>query len=455
MEIAIQAEPKDAQVISELLSPWRISFASFDQADVVIVCGQKPSQGKKTIVVPSDSREFKKWNNETEARVSRVPGKPIFVAAGSQTVLSIAPRMLYIHDKSPNSVPEDGFPPAVELNEELSFTTINIVEEFEKILDEAMNASLSTFYRLATSSPVPYTVMPKIVRDILMKRSAEQHNLTFCDKLPLDALRFVLIGALERLTKQKLRKKTWNGKKSACLVTHDVDTQNGLHHAKTLKKLEDRYDLSSTWFLPSKHYRLEQETIRELADHCEIGAHDTKHDGKLWRLPEGKLAERLHEAKETLEKIVGRCVHGFRAPLLQHSFKITEAAREAGYAYDASVPTWEPKHPSTMGSHGVGTVFPLNLYGIVEIPLVLPQDHQLLHVLGMTPRQTLETWMKLKEEVKDIGGICTILVHPDYELAKHSNSGSYEEFLNNLAADVHAWTTVPNDLINMSQSVEH
>jgi peptidoglycan/xylan/chitin deacetylase (PgdA/CDA1 family) len=265
-------------------------------------------------------------------------------------------------------------------------------------------------------------------------------------------LRFILSSAIEKLSEKKIERKTWNGKKYAFILTHDVDTREGLRKAKKLKKIEHKYDVPSAWYVPSKRYKLDADAINELANHGEVGAHDTKHDGKLNRLSRNALVERLREAKQILENITGEKVEGFRAPLLQHSVKIIQALRDVRYSYDTSVPTWEPRHPNTMNSQGIGTMYPLTLEGVTEIPVTLPQDQQLLHVLGLSPKEVTRKWMKMIDTIKEISGLCTVLMHPDYELADPENLGLYEELLNMIASDSEALVSLPRNIAALVKS---
>ena len=451
LKIAVQGQAADVEVIRELLSPWNVSFTSLDEAEVVIAYKEKPLEPKKTIVVPSDSADFRKWVKDVKSRVVRKLGEPVFIDASSQTVLSIKPKMLYCYDGAVKPASKDT-PTAAELNEDLIFLKVDVVKEYDKILDETLNAKPSTLYRLLTGLPVPYTLAPERLKDFLMRKRGGKENLTFCDKLPLDALRFILVRAIEEILGEKLERKKWNGKKYAFILTHDVDTREGLRKAKMLKKIEHKYDVPSAWYVPSKRYKLDADAIRELANRGEVGAHGTKHDGKLNRLPRNALVERLREAKQILENITGEKVEGFRAPLLQHNVRIIHALRDAGYAYDTSIPTWEPRHPNTMKVHGIGTMYPLTLEGITEIPVTLPQDHQLLHVLGLSPKDVTREWINMIDTIKEIGGLCTILMHPDYELADPENLGKYEELLNTIASDNEVLVSLPINITTLVKS---
>jgi peptidoglycan/xylan/chitin deacetylase (PgdA/CDA1 family) len=445
LKIAVQGQAVDVEVIRELLSPWNISFTSLDEAEVVIVYKEKPLETEKTIVIPSDSADFRKWVNDVKSRVVRKLGEPVFIDASSQTVLKITPQMLYCYDAAVKPAPKDT-PTAAELNEDLIFLKVDIVKEYNKILDETLNAKPSTLYRLFTGLPIPYGIAPERLRNLFIKGHGGHDNLTFCDKLPLDALRFILVRAIEKLSEKKLRRKMWNGKRYACLVTHDVDTRKGLQRAKHLKKLEEKYNVPSAWYIPSKRYKLNLETIEELANYGEIGAHDTRHDGKLAQLPERKLVERLREAKQTIEKIINCSVEGFRAPLLQHSPSILRGLKEAGYNYDTSIPTWEPKHPRTMRPHGVGTTYPIFFDGVTEIPVSVVQDHQLLYALGLQPKGAIAEWLSMMSLIKKLGSCCVLLSHPEYKLFDMNNLAVYEEFLNVMASDEQVWLATPKQL---------
>jgi peptidoglycan/xylan/chitin deacetylase (PgdA/CDA1 family) len=446
LKIAIQAQPADAEVIRELLSPWKISFTSLDEAEVVVVYKEKPLEAKKTVVIPSDSADFMTWVKDVKLRGVRKLGEPVFIAASSQTVLSVNPEMLYYYDGLVKSAPENNPPTANEIDENLFFLTVDVVKECNKILDETLNAKPSTAYRLLTGLPVPYTIAPKKLRDLFMRGHGGRESLTFCDKLPLDALRFILVRAIERSSGKKLQRKTWNGKRYACLVTHDVDTREGLQRARHIKKLEEKYDIPSAWYIPSKGYKLNLETIKGLASYGEVGAHGTRHDGKLVRLPEQKLVRRLREARQTLEKIINCSVKGFRAPLLQHSPRVFRGLKEANYDYDTSIPTWEPKHPRTMRSHGLGTTYPMFFGGVTEIPISVVQDHQLLYALGLEPKKAIAEWFSMMAVIQELGGCCVLLSHPEYKLFGVNNLAVYEELLNNIMSDEQAWLATPKQL---------
>ena len=448
LNLSIEAPKADVEIILELLSPWDISFSELDEADITIVYKQKPSTTKDSIIVPSESESFLTWTKETGLEITRKTGFLTPVTATSQTTLIITPKTQYCFGKFVNVDFEEETPTGFQTEDDRLILKLDLVQEYRGIIDGILHPEQSSLHRVITGLPIPYGLAPKKLRDYLMKADKGQENLNLCDKLPIDALRFMLVNAIEKTSGEKTKLKSMFTNSSLYILTHDVETANGLQKAQILKKIEEKYDASSAWYVPSNRYKLNCETLREIANHGEVGSHDTKHDGKLAYLCKQKLVNRLIDARENLSKIAQQQVKGFRAPLLQHNNQIIEALGEAGYLYDTSIPTWEPKHPFTMKPHGIGTVFPLIIRKITEIPLTITQDHQLLHVLGLSKKEALKTWVEMASTIRDLGGVCMFLMHPDYEFAT-GNMENYEEIVNIITSDSKVTITVPSKICEM------
>ena len=447
--MAIQGHDADAKSVRELLSLWDIQFiASPEEAEIVLLYRGKLAENRKTIIIPSENPDFAALIKHLKLRVSKRTGESIPVATGRQTVLTIAPQIRYCYDGLAQSASDDIAPMATELSDDLISLSVDVANEYKKILSVATDADTSRWFRILTGLPIPYSMAPERLRNLVMRTNENHKTLTLQDRLPLDALRFILVKSIEKLSGTKLNRKSQNSEKCMCLLTHDVETSDGLKKSLILKKLEERYNVPSSWYIPAKHYRLDPEIVETLATHGEVGAHGNRHDGKLAMLPKKEMVDEICQARRTLENIIGKPIKGFRAPLLHCNKILIQALNEAGYVYDTSMPTWEPNHPSVMGPFGIGTVNLIRMNGILEVPLTLPQDHQMLHVLNMTAKQTTETWLRLMDVIRDIGGVCSILVHPDYELADPKNLSVYEELLNQVASDDENWIATPSQIMN-------
>lgn len=452
MKIAVISRKSEAEeIIRQLLWPWEATFTNSDNADVLIVHGEKPQENMPTIVVPSETAGFVEWLDDKRVNVSIRTGTRISVTVTPRTVLSMVPRIQYYFSGSTESVQLADQPQMIKLYKDMVILSIDIIEEYERIVNETLNPKPSALYNLLTSLPIPYGVAPRRLRNLVMRCNDSQVGLNLDDKLSLDVLRFLLYEAVEETTSQKLVKKKWNGKDCACAVTHDIETLHGLKMAERIKKIEEKYNVSSAWYIPSKRYALKPEIVRTLANFGEVGAHDTKHDGKLRNLSKRELAKRVSEVKRTLEDLAGHAVTGFRTPLLQQNYTVLKGLKDAGYWYDSSVPTWEPKHPLTMCPYGLGTTFPMVFDGMLEIPISVVQDHQLLHVLGLNKEETIAEWFSMRALIKELGGVAVFLAHPEYELFDKPNFETYEEFLHTITCDPNAWLTTPERLTEAMQ----
>jgi len=447
VRIGIQAKASDARIIKELLSPWDISFTSPEQADIVIVSSCEESVANKAIIVPHDGADFLDLLRKHKLKLGPSFNEPIHVVISERTGLTVSPERLYDYEKDAVRIGKENSSADIVLNDELLLLRVDVVKEYKRIVNPVFYGKSSALYRFLTSLPIRYDVVPKKIRDLVMREKRDDKTFNYCDKLPLDALRFIVVKAVERLSGTRLPRKTWKGKKSCCIVTHDVDTKQGLARARPIKKLEEKYDIESAWYIPTKHYSLDSGTVRDLANYGEVGVHGAQHSGNLVGLPNQKLYQLLYEAKKLLGKISDSPVKGFRSPLLQHNSTIFEQLKKADYSYDTSVPTWEPKHPQTMSPFGIGTVFPLVLNDLVEIPISIVQDHQLLYVLGLTAKETLAEWFSFMTTIKEIGGCSVLLSHPEYGLFDSENISMYEDFLTYISSDSDGWITTPAKLV--------
>jgi peptidoglycan/xylan/chitin deacetylase (PgdA/CDA1 family) len=442
LKIAVEAPPADGEIILELLSPWDIAVSTLDEADITIFYKQKPSTTKASIIVPSDHESFLTWAKEIGLEITRKNECITYVNATSQTTLTIMPKTQYWFSEFANVGFEDETPTDIHIKNGKSILKLDLVQEFRAIIDGVLHPKQSGLHRIFTGLPIPYGLAPKRLRDYFMKADEGFKNLSLCDKLPIDALRFILVNAIKKTSSVEITKKPLLANSSVYCLTHDVETSTGLLRSKVLKKVEEKYDIISAWYVPSNRYDLNNDLIKTLSNYGEVGSHDTKHDGKLIHLKKQELVKRLIDSKQTIEKIIQKPVSGFRAPILQHNHTIIQAINDAGYLYDTSVPTWEPKHPYTMKPHGIGTVFPMTINDLAEVPITLPQDHQLLYALGLTPKEVIQIWSNMTNVIQDLNGLVMFLVHPDYAMA--ADIGLYEELIGAIANEPKCTVTIPS-----------
>ena len=415
---------------------------------------QTVSKETPTLVIPSTEGTFRRWLEDEGIKVKYEHNVKIRLYATENVSMALTTQRLYRFQsyKLTPILTFDNYPIVEQIEGQKTYLlTIDVVKEFQDNLRQNLNLTPSTLFKVFARIPISYTIIPTFIRIRLLENenSFSNANKITYDKLPLDALRYLFLITLNKITKNQISTISFwpEGKKCCLCITHDIETRQGLKNALKLMIIERKYGIRSVWNIPTERYPLDPEIIKILAENGEIGAHGTKHDGRLIKSTKQRLLERMQQCRGTLTEITGVEVHGFRAPILQHSHEIIEAAAQTGYQYTSTTPVWPISNPIIKKAHGIGTAYPLILEnGILEVPVTLPQDLQLIRMLGKTPEQCIQIWNQLIEIIKSLRGLCTLLIHPDYEFSRPENLKTYEKFIKTIVNDEECWITTPNEL---------
>ena len=297
--------------------------------------------------------------------------------------------------------------------------------ECSKRMRRVMEPRVTAAYRLATSLPFQYTRVPQAIRNRFLKKRIVDFDLS--GHLSLEKMRVSIVQELGKVGVPLQRRH-----ERQILITHDIDTERGLRNALSLKAVEEKLNLRSTWFLPSQEYRIPKKVARDLGSNSRIGSHDVKHDGRIiCASNQEQLIERLTTSRLQLEGIFETEVDCFRSPLLQFNRKIVTALAKSGYRGDFSLPTWEPSSPYAADGFGAEIAQPFAINGVVETPLTLFQDHQVFYVLNMNPATAVKFWTVQARVIRSLCGDIVLNVHPDYLFSQHLEA--YGELLMELA----------------------
>ena len=239
-----------------------------------------------------------------------------------------------------------------------------------------------------------------------------------------------------------LREPSYDGRRAAIVITHDVDSAPELRGIEPLRVLERRYGLPSTFgFVPKASWPAERQ-VRDLIDEgCEAYWHDIAHDGRLpWlgasamRAAFDRVAAASPWAVETMR--------AFRSGQMLMSRSLLEVVAER-FDVDLSIPDSERFGPYG-SSAGCGTVFPFRTRGILEIPLSLPQDAYLWNVHRLEPPEVVALWIGKLDYVISRGGVAVLNVHPVWTNPGHATMWrAYETFLSHVATTAELLATTP------------
>jgi peptidoglycan/xylan/chitin deacetylase (PgdA/CDA1 family) len=243
------------------------------------------------------------------------------------------------------------------------------------------------------------------------------------------------------------------GKRFAVILTHDVEGSAGYSRVRQLMDLEKRLGFRSSFnFVPEGQYRLQGALRDELVQEgFEVGVHDLRHDGKLYRSERGfhKQAERINHYLREWNAV------GFRSAFMLHNLE-WQAELEA--LYDASTFDTDPFEPQP---DGVGTIFPFwvpghaGRPGYAELPYTLVQDSTLFLLMR---KKTIAVWQEKLDWIANCGGMALVIVHPDYidfaETGRPSRklfpASWYSAFLHLLKTKYHDeyWAALPREVAN-------
>jgi peptidoglycan/xylan/chitin deacetylase (PgdA/CDA1 family) len=228
---------------------------------------------------------------------------------------------------------------------------------------------------------------------------------------------------------------TWPGGATWALVlTHDVETAEGLVNIDRVRRAEESRGYRSSWNLVPERYATEDGLVRKLgsAGH-EIGVHGLRHDGRdLGSLR--TLRRRLPAMRAAAERWGAV---GFRAPATQRRW---EWMPLLGFEYDSSYPDADPYEPQ---GGGCCSWLPFFNGELVELPITVPQDHTVFEILGSKDDSL---WVQKIEELRRRGGMALVLTHPDYLHDGSRALGAYERLLERYESDTTAWKALPRDV---------
>lgn len=248
-----------------------------------------------------------------------------------------------------------------------------------------------------------------------------------------------------------------SNKRFALVLTHDVEGQKGADRCRELVELEMRMGFRSSFnFIPEGSY----ETLLSLreflvANGFEIGIHDLKHDGKLYRSRSvfSANAERINHYLKQWQAV------GFRSGFMLHRLNWLH---DLNILYDTSTFDTDPFEPQPDGTH---TIFPFwvagkKRAGYVELPYTLPQDSTLFLLFR---ERNIETWKRKLDWIAEHGGMALVNVHPDYlnftgrNTAKEYSVERYREFLG-YVTDRYAgqyWSALPREVAQLIRDTRH
>jgi peptidoglycan/xylan/chitin deacetylase (PgdA/CDA1 family) len=222
--------------------------------------------------------------------------------------------------------------------------------------------------------------------------------------------------------------------RAAVILTHDVETAEGMSLAVELADLEQTHGFRSS-FNFGGWYTVDRGVVRELTERgFEIGIHGLRHDRTLFSSRAAFDAQRPELASLALR--FG--AEGFRSP---STYRVFEWLGELPVSYDGSIPHSDPFEPQP---GGCCSLWPFFIGDVVELPYTLPQDYTLFTLLG---HRSPALWLEQADRIVQECGLIHALTHPDRGyLGDPRNRDSYRELLVGLSERDEIWKPLPREL---------
>ena len=225
------------------------------------------------------------------------------------------------------------------------------------------------------------------------------------------------------------------GKASAFILTHDVESEEGLRRSLEIADLEDKFGLRSSFNIVASWYPIDMGIVDELKSRgFEIGVHGIYHDRSMFASRDQFEAQQpsLRDATRRFGAV------GFRSPATHRVF---DWLAELPVEYDCSVPHSDPYEPQP---GGCCSLWPFFIGDVVELPYTLPQDHTLFTVLG---RPSNETWLRAIDAIVESNGLIQIVSHPDPGyLGDSDKRAMYAATLDAISRNEELWHALPRDV---------
>ncbi len=224
-----------------------------------------------------------------------------------------------------------------------------------------------------------------------------------------------------------------DGYESAFVLTHDVETSEGMRHIARIADFEESQGFRSSWNLVPHKYDIDRGLVRDLKSRgFEIGIHGFNHDGQLYssRRVFNRRADRINRAIKEFGAV------GFRSPMVHRNLNWLQALE---IDYDSSCFDVDPFQAAP---GGVGSIWPFIAGRFVELPYTMPQDHTLF--VANSERDE-RIWIEKLAYIVRRQGMALMLTHPDY-LVSPRGSKIYFNFLKYAKSQPALWHALPSEV---------
>jgi len=224
------------------------------------------------------------------------------------------------------------------------------------------------------------------------------------------------------------------------VLTHDIDTGDGLTRSLEIAEFEEEYGLRSLWNIVPKSYKLNQNVLHMLLERGhEIGLHGIWHTNQEAFLRKERMRKELSALNPFITEFN---ITGYRSPSWYRTSGMFDVLAEF-FKYDLSCLDNDFICPG--GNGGVGMIRPYAIRkNLLELPCTIPYEAPIFH--GYSQQSLFEYWKPKIDWLIQVGGMLLVNTHPDLNyLGNDTVRESYNKLLRYFREHQIKWS-LPGDL---------
>lgn len=211
-----------------------------------------------------------------------------------------------------------------------------------------------------------------------------------------------------------------------------VTSRKSERHFQCLLEITNRYSVRPTLPVTAVTARRNPDVIHRLRDRgVEVAAHGYVHND-FSALSAQEQGDHVLRARDELAAL-GLPVRGWRCPYSRWNDHTLAALKTAGFEYDATpvyewpaleqegiqmTPTARADYARLCALFNVRdattrAVLPTKLNGMLQIPMSIPQDEDMVDRLHLRPEEMSRVWLRILTESRNLGETFVICLHPE------------------------------------------
>ena len=322
--------------------------------------------------------------------------------------------------------------------------TLNIQITLAEVESLRQRAAFITQKPLSSRLPISYQLIPPRIRSYIASlighiQRTRTHRWASFPAWPLD-LSTDFLADLAGIENPLMP----DGK-TPVILTHDIDSAEGLINLPKFLKMEEQVGARSVNFIVPCGWPLDHGRLHEIIDRGhEIGIHGYNHSNTTAFCKPAIRYQRFKAMKSLIEKFF---IKGYRAPSLLRNQDLLGDLSSC-FKYDSSIPTSGGLFP--VPNNGCASARTYEVEGIIEIPLSMPRDGS-LRFLGYSPEQILSTWIECAESISAAQGNVVLLTHCEKRFCGSVIMQKiYQQFLNFIASNNQFKWSTPVDILKQN-----